>query len=191
MKSAVLAVVTVSALVSVFVGAAPVHAQHPHQAHEHGVAALRVVSEGSALEIELRTPLDNVVGFEHAPRNDVQRKALADAERRLRAGASLLQPSQEAACVLKEVVLDSPWLQGGPDDHGHDAAHAHPASASAGHAEIVAEYRFECATPERLARLQIHLFDAFPRLRELRVERATAAGQGVAILTPGKTDMSL
>ena len=66
--------------------ASPVHAD---AAHEHGVAVLRVVSEGATLMIEFVSPLDNLVGFEHAPRTDAQRTALRAAQARLRDAAAL------------------------------------------------------------------------------------------------------
>ncbi|MGB0128732.1 MAG: DUF2796 domain-containing protein [Rhodocyclaceae bacterium] len=49
--------------------AAPVLAVAQH-AHEHGVAKLDVASDGGALAINVESPLDNRVGFEHAPRTD-------------------------------------------------------------------------------------------------------------------------
>src|SRR5690606_20886978 len=61
--------------------AVPALAQHA--AHEHGVADLRVAAEGNTVVIEFDSPLDNLVGFEHAPRDDAQRMALRTAEKRL------------------------------------------------------------------------------------------------------------
>ncbi len=66
--------------------ASPVHVD---AAHEHGVAVLRVVSEGATLMIEFVSALDNLVGFEHAPRTDAQRTALRAAQARLRDAAAL------------------------------------------------------------------------------------------------------
>ena len=66
--------------------ASPVHVD---AAHEHGVAVLRVVSEGSTLMIEFVSALDNLVGFEHAPRTDARCTALRAAQARLRDAAAL------------------------------------------------------------------------------------------------------
>ncbi|MCM8565632.1 DUF2796 domain-containing protein [Thauera linaloolentis] len=202
MKPAVLAAMACAALV----GAAPLQAVHAHEghethehhgdheahaAHEHGVATLRVVSADTVLMIEFASPLDNLVGFEHEPRTDEQRKAMADAERLLRDGAGLFRPSAGAECLLLGVKLDSPWPQDGHHEHRHGHDEAHEAGGDDGHADLEAEYRFECATPDRLKVLQTRLFDTFPRLRELRAERATASGQGSAALTPGKADLPL
>jgi len=185
MKSAVLVAVVLAGIVT----NAPARAQHAP--HEHGAAELRIVAEGSALIVEFASPLDNLVGFEHEPRTPAERKAMADAEAVLRNGAGLFQPSAAADCRLKDVALDSPWLLGKRHDHGHDHAHAHAAPASDGHAELVAAYRFECARPAALEELATGFFRAFPRLRELRTERATARGQGTAVLTADRAELSL
>lgn len=171
----------------------PAHAQHAHGAHEHGVAHLSVAIEGAELLIELSTPLDNMVGFEHAPATAAQRATLADAEARLSQGAELFRLPEAAGCVLAETVLDSPWpLQTGkeqPADHDHD--HDHGVGAREGHADLIATYRFECARPAALDALRVELFDVFPRLRELRAVRAAESGQGAAVLKPGAAVLSL
>jgi hypothetical protein len=197
MKPARLVMTTLCALF----GAMPFHALHAHEghdhqthaAHEHGVATLRVASADKALVIEFLSPLDNLVGFEHEPRSDEQRKAIADAEALLRDGAALFRLPAAAGCQLLGAKLDSPWLQSEqPDhDHGHGHSDAHGATEHEGHADLAASYRFECTAPDRLDSLHVRLFDSFPRLREVRVERATASGQGAAVLTPAKAELPL
>jgi hypothetical protein len=160
------------------------------------VAVLRVASAGSALVIEFLSPFDNLVGFEHEPRSGEQRQAMADAERLLRDGASLFRLSAEAECLLRGVRLESPWLPGGQSghDHGHGHSgdgHVHEEGDGVGHADLAASYRFECASPDRLESLRTSLFEIFPRLREVRAERATAGGQGAAVLVPGKAELPL
>ena len=187
MRALPLSVAMVAAIASV----GPVYAD---VAHEHGVARLYVVSEGGALTVEFVSPLDNLVGFEHAPRTDAQRTALRAAEARLRDATNLLLPSAEAQCVLQEVALESPWLQvaGDERDKGHDEDHGpspshdheHAAVPADAHAEMVALYHYECAAPHKLERLHTRLFDAFPRLHEVRAQSATAKGQGAATLKP-------
>ena len=50
-----------------------------HEAHEHGHGTLDIVVEGEELAIELRIPAVNVVGFEHAPRDEAEREAIRKA----------------------------------------------------------------------------------------------------------------
>ena len=57
-------------------------------------------------------------------------------------------------------------------------------AADAGdHADIDAEYRFECAEPDRLVQMHLGLFEAFPETRGLQVQFVGPRGQGAAELT--------
>jgi hypothetical protein len=167
-------------------------AQPAQGAHEHGVAELTVVLEGPALVVELSSPLDNLVGFEHAPANDAQRAALAEAGRRLReAGAMFVLPAA-AGCRLDDTDIESPWPLGSaattsrpaPAPASAHAGHTHAAPVGSDHGDVVATWRFTCAQPQALERLEVGAFKQFPRLRKLRVEHVTARGQGAAVLTP-------
>jgi len=164
---------------SLMAGSAAAHAQ---QAHEHGVAELRVAVDADELVIEFASPLETLVSFEHEPRTEAQRAALATAEARLRDFDSLFSLPAAARCVLRGVALDSPWLQGAAHEHRHDAAHAR--DHHDGHAELVAGYTLRCEAPAALDELGVRLFEAFPRLREIRAERVSAQGQGAATLRP-------
>lgn len=158
-------------------------------AHEHGLAALRVAVDGGALEIELATPLDTLVGFEHAPRTAAQRAALQAAERGLRDGAALFGLPEAAGCALMAVSLASPWLQS--EDRADAGGAAHVQAGDGDHGELVAGYRFQCARPQALDALQLRLFELFPRLRAVRAEWASAHGQGAATLTPKQARLGL
>lgn len=97
-------------------------------AHEHGVADLRVAADGDTVVIEFDSPLDNLVGFEHAPRDDAQRDALREAEERLASFDVLFALTPAAGCTLREVQIESPYPQGEDvhkHDHDHDHGHAH------------------------------------------------------------------
>ncbi len=156
-------------------------------AHEHGLAALRIAVDGGALEIELATPLDTLVGFEHAPRTAAQRAALEAAERGLRDGAALFGLPEAAGCALMAVSLASPWLQSEDRADAGGAAQA----GDGDHGELVAGYRFQCARPQALDALQLRLFELFPRLRAVRAEWASAHGQGAATLTRKQARLGL
>ena len=135
------------------------------------------------LQIELISPLDNLVGFEHAPENEAQRAVLADAERRLLDGEAMFAFSAEAGCAIREVEIESPWPQSGRNhDHGHAHDHAQPTRGD--HEDMVVSYGFECAHPEALRRLELRAFAHFPRLQRVRAEFATPRGQGAGVLTP-------
>ncbi len=149
--------------------AAPAAAQ---QAHEHGVAALNATVDGARLVLELESPLDSLVGFEHEPRTDAQRAALARMEETLKAADRLFKPSEAAGCAARAARVEQ---------RRHDAKHA----------EVHATYEWACATPGALDRVEVRLFEAFSRLKRVKAQKATPRGQGAATLTPRARTLSL
>lgn len=163
-------------------------AQQHHGTHEHGVAELRVAVDGPALLVELESPLDNLVGFEHAPRDQEQRDALASAEQTLAQFHRLFDLPAAAACTLKEVHLQSPWPQS-EDHHRHEHEHDHQDGET--HADMRIHYELACAQPQALSSVAVKLFDAFPRIHHIRAETATPRGQGSATLSPASRRLDL
>lgn len=100
-------------------------------AHEHGVADLRVAIDGSILLIEFESPLDNLVGFEHAPRDEAQFEALHRLGYVLRGHERLFGLPQAANCVLADLQIESPYsLHYGHDHPSEHAHHDHDHTAS-------------------------------------------------------------
>lgn len=155
--------------------------------HEHGVARLQVAIDGGQLAVELQSPLDNLVGFEHEPSTEAQRRALADAEARLREFGALFVLPAAAGCVLSEVELESPWHAGHDQAHDHDQEHDHEEA----HGEMHVRYLLNCATPEALTGMTVKLAEAFPRTARIRAETATPRGQNALTLTRGKDKLPL
>lgn len=158
-------------------------AHGPHAAHEHGVAELRVAIAGAEVEISFETPLDNLIGFEHEPRNDRQRKALQEALKTVGAFERLFVLPAAAACAVVDVAVEAPF--GSQDHHDHDHDHGH------GHAGVSAVYTLKCATPAALDVLQVKVFDVFSRTRQIRAERLSPRGQTAVTLRPKQADLPL
>ena len=100
----------------------------------HGEASLAIAAEDNELAFELRSPLANIVGFEHDPRTDEERTALATAAADLLMGASLFLPNNEAGCSFDYVQSS---LGDGEDAHheGEDAHHHDDHAADEHHDE--------------------------------------------------------
>lgn len=137
------------------------HEHHEHGAHQHGVAKLEVAVDGGILTIHLESPLDNLVGFEHAPRTDQQRAAASRALATLKQGEKLFAPTPAAGCKLAQATVEAPVLEGKPADAG-------------GHSDLDADYRFECAAPDQLKGLATSLFKAFGGMT--RIDAAVVTG---------------
>ena len=139
--------------------------------HAHGVAQLDVAVSANRLSIELDTPLDNLLGFEHAPRTDAERAKAAALVARLRDGASLFRIDSAAGCTLAAVDLRSAPLSLGQ---------ASPAATE--HGDLLARFDFHCTAGARAGHVEVGLFDAFAGLKRLDLQVATPRGQLKATL---------
>ncbi len=145
-------------------------------AHVHGEARLAVAVDGPTLTLMLESPADNLLGFEHAPRNDSERAAVMRLKETLSRPAELFVPSPAAGCAPSGTKLASALL-----DAGHPPGHdAHGAE----HTDVEAEYVFHCAQPGELAGLEVRLFDRFDGLGKLKAEVVGPRGQKAATLDP-------
>jgi len=152
---------------------------HEPGAHVHGVATLEVALDGKVLTIDLSSPLDNLIGFEHQPQNDRQKmlvKAMAD---RLNKSDKLFIPTASASCTLQNTVLSSPVL----DKPKEAKPQATTDVDEARHADLDGEFVFTCEHPENLHDIEVRLFSPFPNLHILNVAVATVKGQAAAKLT--------
>jgi hypothetical protein len=160
-------------------GAAPVDrpATAQSKAHHHGAASLQVGLDGQTLQIALESPSDNLLGFEHAPRTEAQRKAVARAEEQLRQPGQLFVPEAAAGCQPGPVRVELKLPAAG---------------SSETHSEVEAEWRWECARADALTHVDVGgLFKSFPRLKQLTVQVVTPRGQRAAVLKPGASRLRI
>ncbi|MFM1816183.1 MAG: hypothetical protein RLZ98_2878 [Pseudomonadota bacterium] len=150
------------------------HTHRQHGAHEHGKGTLDIAYEGGKLQMELRAPADDIVGFEHAARTKAQKAAVAKAIARLSDPMQVLGFPKEAGCkatsAQAERHADTHKKEKGK---GHGHAHGHEEV----HAEFHATYVIECKAMAGLARLTLPYFKVFPRARRLEVNIVTGKGQ--------------
>lgn len=164
------------------------HSHHHHNhdghaslgAHEHGAAELDVALDGSVLEIELRSPAMNLVGFEHAPSRDEDKRKIADARQRLEKPDALFGLPSAAGCTLAKTELESP-LFGDAKAHEYEHAehkHDHDHDHHEGHSDINAHYHFECTAPQALQTLNLQsLFETFPGTEKIQAQLIGPNGQ--------------
>ncbi len=167
-----------SAAVAMLLAAGGVAAQHGHR---HGVGWLDLSVEGASMTVQLVLALEDVVGFERAPRTAEERARVEAARSRLGDPASLFAVSSEAGCRLRSARIDL---------NAAVADGARPARGGAQHGDARANYVFDCERPERVRQLDVRLFGGFPSVASLQVQVATAQAQRGARLSAGKRLMS-
>ena len=143
-------------------------------AHVHGKVVVNLALEGNTLRVELDAPAINVVGFEHAPRTEAERRAVAIVDRWLASGAGILGVPAAARCALGKVEYQPPKLA---DDHeaGHDHEPGHEDGAD--HADYEASYTFTCANPAALAWSELWLVQRLRRVAEIELNLVTPQAQ--------------
>ena len=94
-----------------------------HDAHEHGHVELNIAQDGKELLMEIHAPGADVLGFEHAPKNDQQQKALEQAIAQLENAGSLFALTASAGCKIKHQSVANNLSSDKHDEHKHDNHH--------------------------------------------------------------------
>lgn len=153
------------------------------KAHEHGVGRMDVAVESRTLTVMLETPLENLVGFERAPRTAAEKERVEQALATLRQPANWLVPDAAAACTASAVEIEAPAL-GLP-------AGAKPIAGQGGHADLQARVSFQCADATRATHLEVGLFKAFKRFKRVHVQWVTAKAQSSVTLKASAPRLAL
>jgi Protein of unknown function (DUF2796) len=148
-------------------GAAALAAPAGH-AHEHGAVKLDIGIEPGKVSIAMESPLDNLVGFERAPRNDAERKRADAAIAKLKAAGTLFGFDAAAGCTLAGVELASAPLQIG---------RAPPRAPDEEHADLDGDFRFDCKDTGKITAIDVGLFKAFGGMRRIDVQLVLPKGQ--------------
>ncbi len=138
---------------------------HAGEAHVHGKADLAIVIDEDEIEISLFSPLFNLTGFENEPETPEQLAAFAEATTVLNAVDEQFMFNPEAQCAS---VSDLTKV----DATEHE------------YRDLEAQFGFRCSNPEDLTRIDVALFDAFPRLEEIEAVILEAEDQSALELTP-------
>ncbi|AYG43268.1 DUF2796 domain-containing protein [Pseudomonas sp. Leaf58] len=159
------------------------HAHGTLGAHEHGVAKLNAALDGNTLELELDSPAMNLVGFEHAVSSAADKAKVAAVRQQLEQPLKLFGLPAAAGCKEDQQALESPLFgdTAKAESDGDEHEHSHP------HSDIGAHYQLTCASPEKLAQLDLApLFKAFPATQKINVQLIGPNGQKGVETTPAK-----
>jgi hypothetical protein len=147
-----------------------------HGAHEHGAAKLSLAVGAEGIDIMLESPATNIVGFEHAATTNADKQKLADAKKKLEAGADLFAFNAEAGCTLKSAEVVSALL-GNVKTATHDD-----------HSDMDVAWAFTCTAPAELTEVTTKLFAAFPDgFQHLKTEWVTDKGASAVELEKDDT----
>ena len=174
-------------------------AETSHGAHEHGAAEIELAVEGSDVVVNFTSPMYNLVGFEHAPRDEQDHEAVAAARVLLDAPGNLVLLQADAACAVVELEIDWDVPSAKEEEHDHDEAAEHDAHEAhdadehdahdadeadhhddhdvhGQHVDVTVAVRYTCESPDRLNSLHVTAFESFERLSEVELRAVGPAG---------------
>ena len=158
---------------------------HEQHAHQHGVAQMQMVIAGKDVLIEVASPLFNVVGFEHKPNSEQQKKAFKQQVSAISKG-DLIALTAEAQCRLESNDIDHPFADShAHNDHEHEHEGDHTSDYKQTHNNLRFEYQLHCESPQNLNDVNTQpLFTAWPNLQTLNVEWVYNNRQSAKTLSP-------
>ncbi len=137
------------------------------QAHVHGVASMEMVVSGNIIRVLLRSPMDNLLGFERIPRSEAQKADLEALKSDLSNPLLFLSPPVQAGCQVRHHEASSSLFGG---------------KSPSAHSDLEYRFSFECRDPLQLTILEVPMFDRYRRLREIRVQLVSDQGQRSVVL---------
>ena len=157
-------------------------------AHLHGHSQLTIAIDQQMLEIEFEAPGMDLVGFEHAPETEEQRRQIVAATQRLNDPLAVFGIPSAANCTVTSQVVHSPADSDGKG-HDHDKAHDHQAAEE--HSEFHAVYQLKCTAMNQLSAINPTIFGHFPGMQVMAVRYATARGQGTLDISASNPRVTL
>ncbi|HMQ09684.1 MAG TPA: DUF2796 domain-containing protein [Oligoflexia bacterium] len=150
-----------------------------HKAHSHGSGNLSFVTSDNALVIELNVPAHDVVGFEHAPKNDSQKSLVKQAIEFLEQSNSNISLPETAKCKPQDIGKVETELD--VSSSSHDTHEHHQNNHE--HAEFHVKYQFTCKNLEKLSFIKVLSFQKFNNIKKLKAQGVTKTGQFAKTLT--------
>ena len=159
--------------------------------HEHGAAKLMMVMEGKKLEVEFEVPSESLIGFEHFPKSQSNRKNFNEAIKILSVPSKLFSMPIKAECLLVGMNV-SQSLFSNEEEHGHEAEkehghdesekedeHGHDESEKSEiHSEFKSNYYWNCQPLDEIDSIGTQLMSFFFGIEEIRVNWISNNGQG-------------
>jgi len=180
---------------------ATISARRSAEAHTHGNAELAIVLENEAIIIEFDSPLYNILGFEHRPETEAQKRRVMSAETQLSQADGLFVFNSEAACRPSSQIENIQLFENqkspssADHDHSHDEDHSHDhkdeGDENNTHKDMRLTYRFSCDNSSAIKNVSVNLFEAFENLSDVDVVYLGPSTQKQLTLNRNNSEMDL
>jgi hypothetical protein len=169
----------------------PVFAENSLSAHLHGHVELNVAADGKTLFVEVYSPSQSFLGFEHRPETDQQKSLWSAVKNQWENKTSeLFQIDPSLACKVTQAHMNMHFEE--EEHHHHDDAnkeyeeksnhetehHGHDKyePLKGEHSEIKAEAIYMCKKEIKDSQLVVKLFKYFPEIEEVEVQALPNSG---------------
>jgi hypothetical protein len=166
-------------LLTAFISTSSNSTQHTHfDAHIHGVSELTLVIEKQQLELEMRSPAQNIVGFEHHAKTDKERAAVTKAKQRLMQHHNLFSISDNHCVFINHDINISNMI----NHQHHEHSIEHDEDENITHQNIIARYSYHCKKASLPLVITVKVFDLFVGIDQIHAKWITESKQGSSTL---------
>jgi hypothetical protein len=151
---------------------------HGKKAHTHGVSKIELMISDETIRINLESPANNIVGFEHVASNMEEKNHLKRAHSILSTPASIFSFHGTHCKPISSSVIINGLTKEANEHHPHST-----------HKEITAKYQFECESSKNLTYIKTQLFNKFSNISEINVTWITDTKQGMSVLNPNNNQL--
>ena len=170
----------------------PVFAKSSLSAHLHGHVELNVAADEKKLFVEVHSPAQSILGFEHRPQTGQQKKLWSAVKNQWeKKTLELFQIDPSLACKVTQAHMNIHFEEE-KEHHHHDHAnkehkeksqhetglHSHDEQdpLKGEHSEIKAEAIFLCKKEIKDSQLVVRLIKYFPEIEEIEVQALPNSG---------------
>ena len=143
--------------------------------HQHGASTLEISLEKNTLAIRWESPLNDLIGFEHAPRSAKEKAAAQNLLSLLDDPSSAFKPNSEAMCRMVAKSITAPNLSDIQTKHTGDAStHDHDHAV---HSDLDYSVTYHCSSPDALSQLNIRALTTWPAIKDIDASLVGPGGQ--------------
>ncbi|GMO60985.1 MAG: hypothetical protein Ta2D_06760 [Rickettsiales bacterium] len=122
-------------------------------AHEHGIAKLDIFADGTKISMDLDSPMNNFLSFEHKPQTKEEKKEYKEFFKRIK---------------KEEIfVFNSDCKKERKHHEKHHKEH-HKESENSEHEDIELNLKYKCKNEVKT--IEVNLFKMFPNLKQIDVQ---------------------
>ncbi|WP_159821518.1 ZrgA family zinc uptake protein [Colwellia sp. 20A7] len=146
--------------------------------HVHGVSELTVAVEKQSIELEIKYPAIDILGFEHKAKTAKDIEITNDVKIILSQHEELFAFTN-SECLLMDQQLDISSIHNmnNTEDEKHN-------NKEVKHHEVIASYHYHCKEVPTLLTITVNAFDHFSAIHQINTRWLTEEQQGSVLLSP-------